>query len=125
MGMAPADAVLAARSERAGRLSGAAEPQPEPELQPVRTADEDSAARRKAALTAQLSAVRKQLKATTAAQAQLELGELIFSPPVLIDATPGKNLGADSFAAIDVDPAGEATLIYGTGHWTSYLLRPT
>ena len=65
------------------------------------------------------------LSTTTVAQQQLELGELIFSPPVLLDATPGKNLGADSFAAIDVDPAGEATLIYGTGHWTSYLLRPT
>jgi hypothetical protein len=43
-----------------------------------------------------------------------------FSPPVLIAATPGKDLGADAFVAIDVDPAGDSTLLYGASHYTSY-----
>eukprot|EP00664_Eupelagonemidae_sp_cell27_P009674 gene9674-6408_t len=46
--------------------------------------------------------------------------DIIFSPPVLIEATPGAELGADGFAAVDVDPSGEGTLLYGPGHWTSY-----
>lgn len=46
--------------------------------------------------------------------------ELIFSPPVLIEATPHKELGADGFGAISVDPAGKSTLLHGPGYWTSY-----
>ena len=51
----------------------------------------------------------------------VSLGELVFSPPVLITAAPGVELGADSFAAIDVDPAGQHTTIYsGARSLTSY-----
>ena len=46
--------------------------------------------------------------------------ELVFSPPVLIEGIPHKEQSADGFGAIDVDPAGERTLLYGPGYWTSY-----
>lgn len=43
-----------------------------------------------------------------------------FRAPVLIAATPGAELTADGFGAVAVDPAGESTVVYGPGHWTSY-----
>jgi hypothetical protein len=46
--------------------------------------------------------------------------DLVFSPPVLIEAIPGKQLGADGFGAVSVDPAGDATLLHGPGYHTSY-----
>lgn len=45
---------------------------------------------------------------------------LTFWPPVLISATPGAILGADTFGAIYVDPKGRESVLYGPGHWTSY-----
>ena len=45
--------------------------------------------------------------------------DLVFSPPIMIVGQPGREVGADSFAAVDVDPAGERSLLYSDG-WTSY-----
>jgi hypothetical protein len=45
---------------------------------------------------------------------------LSFSGPVLIQAIPGKEQDADGFGAIDVDPIGESTVLYGAGYWTSF-----
>jgi hypothetical protein len=46
--------------------------------------------------------------------------QLVFSPPVLIEGVAGKEQSADGFGSIEVDPAGERTLLYGAGYWTSY-----
>lgn len=46
--------------------------------------------------------------------------ELLFSAPVLIEAKPWHMLAADGFGAVEIDPAGRATVVYGPWHWTSY-----
>ena len=63
-----------------------------------------------------LRSVTAGLLAVSAAAAD----DLVFSPPVLIEATPGSELHADGFAAVEVDRSGESTLLYGPDHWTSY-----
>ena len=46
--------------------------------------------------------------------------DLVFSPPVLIEAKAGFELHADGFGAVEVDPSGDSTLLHGPKHWTSY-----
>ena len=57
---------------------------------------------------------------SSAVAAPSTLVRLAFSPPVLIQGIPGKQQTADGFGAVSVDPAGEKTLLYGPGYWTSY-----
>eukprot|EP01050_Picozoa_sp_SAG11_P018593 SAG11_NODE_2838_length_2917_cov_5.779178_4_plen_283_part_00 len=53
--------------------------------------------------------------------ARFETSSLVFHAPIQIQAKPGVELGADGFAPVDVDPAGQRTVIWGPGtHSASY-----